>query len=156
MADDPLEKDGYSGPGGPGNVDRGRKFRAELGGNLLREVEEAVCGPHVSELPEVAEGLSLTTDRTAVICLGEDVPSRKLLPGVYHFQIPTKWSSFYRDSIMLAPVSFQESVDMCLAAHTLNDWSRRPVVCIHREAFASSYGKIIFPSQEQVDNAARV
>jgi ferredoxin len=156
MADDPVEKEGCSGPGGTGNVNKGRRFRAELGSNLLREVEEAVCGPHVSELPEVAEGLSLTTDRTAVICLGEDVPSRKLLPGVYHFQIPTKWSSFYRDSIMLAPVSFQESVDLCLAAHTLNDWSRRPVVCIHREVYASSYGKIIFPSQEQVDNAARV
>ncbi|MFH1966146.1 MAG: ferredoxin [Acidobacteriota bacterium] len=156
MADDPVENEGCSGPGRPGNVDRGRKFRAELGINLLREVEEAVCGPHVSEFPEVAEGLSLTTDRTAVICLKEDVPSRKLLPGVYHFQIPAKWSSFYRDSIMLAPVSFQEAVDMCLAAHTLNDWTRRPVVCIHREAFACSYGKIVFPAQDQLDSAARV
>ena len=122
-----------------------QSFRAEVGSRILWEVEEAVCGPHVSELPEVAEGLSLTTDRTAVICLRIDVPSRKMLPGVYHFQIPTKWSSFYRDSIMLAPVSFQESVDLCLASHTLSDWTRRPVVCIHRAAYAGSYGKIIFP-----------
>ncbi len=156
MADDPVEKVGFSGSGEAEKIKESQNFRAEVGSRILWEVEEAVCGPHVSELPEVAEGLSLTTDRTAVICLRIDVPSRKMLPGVYHFQIPTKWSSFYRDSIMLAPVSFQESVDLCLASHTLSDWTRRPVVCIHRAAYAGSYGKIIFPGREQLEAAARV
>ncbi len=156
MADDPVENESFADFGGPVYLDKREKFRAEVGINLLREVEAAICGPHVSEFPEVAEGLSLITDRTAVICLKEDVPSRRLLPGVYHFQIPTKWSSFYRDSIMLAPVSFQESVDLCLVAHTLSDWTKRPVTCIHRAVYAQSYGKVVFPSQEQLDAAARV
>ena len=116
MAEDPEGNGTGSGTGPKSKGDKDRRFRAEQGINLLRQVESEICGPHVSEFPEVAEGLSLTADRTAVICLKEDVPSRKLLPGVYHFQIPTKWSSFYRDSVMLAPVSFQEAVDLCLAS----------------------------------------
>ncbi len=156
MADVPVGNDGITGPGSPGEEIGDRKLRAELGINLLKEIEEEICGPHVSELPEVAEGLSLTTDRTAVICLKEDVPSRRLLSGVYHFQIPRKWSSFYRDSIMLAPVSFQEAVDLCLASHTLSDWTRRPVVCLHREVFAHSYGKVLFPSREILAATAMV
>jgi len=156
MAEDPEGNGMVSGTGPKSKDDRDRRFRAEQGINLLRQVESEICGPHVSEFPEVAEGLSLTADRTAVICLKEDVPSRKLLPGVYHFQIPTKWSSFYRDSVMLAPVSFQEAVDLCLASHILGDWTRRPVVCIHRAMFSHTYGKVVFPSPGQIEDAAEV